>query len=122
MINSMNSFFFRATLLLLVLTTFALTSSPVYATQNRDMHNTAAMSQEMSHEHIRDCAAACGVMDRSESRKLNVNQSRKEKEKLFDNPPVVEQDPASIYLSYKFRTVFMAQKNNSYLRYALLRL
>jgi hypothetical protein len=119
--KEMTSIFTRALLVLLMLFTFTISSTPVNASQNHDVH-AAAMSQDVIHEHIRDCAAACGIAERSESRKLNVNQRKKEKELEPEQDPYPINTRNYQYPTYKFRTVFLEQKNTSYLRFAQLRL
>ncbi len=116
------SLFIRALLVLLMLFTFAVSSSSVNASQNHDVHTAAMSQQDMQHEYMRECAAACGFVERNESRTLNINQRKKEKE--LD--PEQESYPLNIrnyrYQAYKFRTVFIEQQNSSYLRFAQLRL
>lgn len=113
----------RSIIALLMLFTLAVSSAPVNAYQSHEMHASAPeMSQDMTHEHVRDCAAACGAIERSESRKLIVNQRKKEKEVEPEQDPYPLNTRNYQYPSYKFRTVFIEPQNNIYLRHALLRL
>jgi hypothetical protein len=112
----------RATLVILTLFVLMLTSSPVTAAQDHEMHNSASMSQEMMHEHIRDCAAACGVAERSESRKISVNQRKKQREIEPKNDAISPSEDTFHYNEHKYRDVFKEPKNDIYLRFAQLRL
>lgn len=118
--KSMTSIFICVALVLLSISVFAPANGTVVATQNHNLHSsTSTTYQETMHEHARNCAAACGVEDRNQRQKLTINRVRKEPEKPKNQ---LAQPNASHnqHTDNKFRTVFIAQENTSYLKYAHL--
>ncbi len=120
----MRKLLLKTSLILLTLLTVSFSSSPAFAISEapHEMQHMNHASIEMNHEHLRDCAAACGVTERSENKRIHIGEKKKEKEKQFDvepRPPNTDNFPD---VNQKYQTVFQPEKNDTYLRYSLLRL